>query len=208
MPPRAPQFGDRARFGVLVGPSRYWAGRAGVGINPVMTKQSSEDAFYRKALSGGQAPAGPRLPPLPSPQGPRTTSSPSYRLGLWVQYPRWPLEGSSAPPFPGCCPEAVHPPTGVSHRHPLPKTHTDGTGGPIGHLPVANLGPPGGTYTRGRGREPRRRASIGPATGVLGGTLQSTTPKKMPSRPCEAVAPPHPALERELPGEGGPMPPG
>lgn len=192
MPPRAPQFGHRARFGVLVGPSRYWAGRAGVGINPAMTKQGSEDAFYRKAPSGGQAPAGPRLPPA---QGPRTTSSPSYRLGLWVQYLRWPLEGSSAPPFPGLCPEAVHP-QGSAIGTPYPKHTQMALTAPLGTFPWPTWVPQVAPTPRGRGWEPRRRASIGPATGVLGGTLQTTTPKKMPSRPCEAVAPAHPALER------------
>lgn len=49
MPPRAPQFGDKARFGVPVGPNRYWtarAGRAGAGIHPAMTKPSSEEEFW------------------------------------------------------------------------------------------------------------------------------------------------------------------
>lgn len=64
--------------------------------------------------------------------------------------PKMASGGQQRPTFPRALPRSC-PPTGVSHRHPPPKTHTDGTDGPIGHLPVANLSPPGGTYTPWQG---------------------------------------------------------
>lgn len=170
-----------------------------MGTNPAVTRPSSESRFYRfyrKASSGGRAPTGSGLS-----KGALPHCSPPRHWALWAQNPRWPLEGSSSPPFPGAAQKLSIHPVGSDMSTPSPThAHTGCTDGPIGHFPAASVGP--AQVATACWHVLPDSLLQGRHGGTLGqdwaghrcagqGRLQTTTPRKMsgcPGRPWHPLA--------------------
>lgn len=192
MPPKASQGGGRARLRVLEPPSRCQmieAGRGGVGLSLPRLSRVPKASFIGKYLVEVGHPQG-----LVSPKA-SCRQLPSYGPGLVGAEPRMASGGQQRPTFPRSCPDTLSPGwwlQGQASTHrgqplaPLPDIPT--------HLPRWHL------HVGAHYAFPIAGLTLGPralmlgkdwaAPGVLGRTaLPTTTPKKMPSQPREAVAP-------------------